>query len=474
MRQGTRLSGKSLERLAWLLVSLVGGLLGYFVWQTYLAVSQTYLLDLSTGKTLIAEPSSSRAFFRKTLYLPDKVRHAWLAIAGSETFTLQVNGRIIGRMKTLEPVARDIYDLTTALEPGKNVVAVEVVRFTFPEPAWVRLAGGYTTWEGRSHVICSDLTWRANIREGNILRVGKPLRWYEVDYDDVRWPRARPYPEETVLIYPPLVKNWPLLYATPPQGPWLWDPGGADLEVRLRRSLRFPFPGPHRIWIRLSGLCPYRLALNGETIAVRANAAPTFDILDVSPLIGWGENHFDLAVRRAPGRIGILAEIFVQQASGEIEIYRGDNGWIVPAGPGGKPPKAPALLAPYPSYPGFAMGQQLDQILFPWWYPWWSWATALIMVGGMSLLVWGHWRFWEDFWRRDRDAGQLRWRLAFFHLPAGLFLGIIWLLGFDVRFSPDWPYQNWVILTALAILVGGQILGGFWLRGREDNHVHSL
>ncbi len=70
----------------------------------------------------------------------------------------------------------------------------------FRNRAWVQVIGGYTTWEGKTHAIINDLTWRANIREENVLRTGKPLLWYEVLYDDVFWPRAMPYSGAKTII----------------------------------------------------------------------------------------------------------------------------------------------------------------------------------------------------------------------------------------------------------------------------------
>jgi hypothetical protein len=464
-------SDKSRERMAWFLVALVGMFLGYFIWRTYLIpIPQNYVLDFSNSEALIAAPSAPTAFFRKTLNLPCKVRHAWLAVAGSESFVLYVNGTAVGKelfKQTTEPVARNIYDLTANLGPGKNVLALQVYRNTFPEPAWVQVIGGYTTWEGKTHAITSDLTWRANIREENILRTGKPLLWSEVLYDDVLWPRARSYAGDKDY-YPARVESWPFVYATAPQGSWIWDSRGMDRETRLTRSLSCPFPGPQKIWIRLSGLCPYRLTLNGDTVAMRTKASQNFDIFDLKPLMRWGDNQLGLAIQRSPGKVGMMVEIFVQQPSGEIEVLRGDDGWAISTGGGGGIHPAPAVLAPYPSYPGATLSQMPNEISFPWWYWWWYGATFLLMAGGTGLIVVGLWWLWVYLWSRTSETQHLRWRLAFFHLPAGLFLGFIFLLGYDIRFPPDFPFQPWIIVTALALLVSGGVIGG-WSQSLERN-----
>ncbi|MDD5640173.1 MAG: hypothetical protein PHX53_00885 [Syntrophales bacterium] len=449
------------------------------MWRTYLApLPQSYVVNFSKSEVLSAASSGSAAFFRKELYLPTKIRQGWLAVASSDSFVLRVNGSKFGRMpfkKNTEPIARDIYDLTTKLQPGKNVLALEIQRNTFPEPAWVKVIGGYTTWDGRYVPIKSDTSWRANVREDNVLRTGKPLLWYQVDYDDVLWPQAKPYVRPRKESYSVRIQEWPLLYRTPPQSPWVWNSGGKDLETRMTRVLYYPSKGRGKVWLRLSALCPYRLTINGETVALRTKGEQNFDLFDLKPLMRRGENHLGLLVKRSPGQVGVLVEIFLQKASGKIEVIGGDNGWVISTGGSASIHPEPVAMAPYPSYPGTTLSQKVDTLLLPWWHTWWSGLTFLLMTGGMGLVVLGLWHLWTFFWGGPKNGDYnfaLRWRLAFFHLPAGLFLGYLFFLGYDIQFAPDFPFQPWIITTGLILILTGEMIACLTL-ARQTEPVYS-
>jgi len=463
---------KPSEAAAYLLVILIGGIWGYFCWQTYLipVTPPTYWLDFGDSDVITASQPTSKAFFRKTVHLPTPVRHAWVAVAASDAFTLYVNEVQVAKVLYPTSVVQNIYDLSPFLVVGKNVVALEVTRSTYPEPAWMRLMGGYTTWAGQPYTLKSDLTWKAHFREDNLLRAGQPpLRWYAVAFDDVRWHKARVYPHSQVTRYPVALQGWPLLYRTPPQGPWLWDPGGEALGVRLSRSLSLPFPGPRRVWVRISGLSPFRLSLNGQTAALRPQPEKGFHLYDLTPLIRWGENLLVLEVHKGSLGIGVIADLFVERASGEVEVLQGDTGWTALTGPGRQRLAPPVPLAPYPSFPGFPLAQNPRTLLYPWWHPWWYGGTALFCAVLAAFLTLGHWRLWAVLWQRSGDAMACRRFLAFFHWPTGLFLAAMFFLQFDISFPADWPFQTWVVLTALGLLLAGQLLGGGWYRWRKSS-----
>jgi hypothetical protein len=458
------------RKLSLLLIIIIGAFMGYFVCRTYIQPypSDTYRLDFADSQTLAADVAGPRAFFRKRLYLPTKVRHAWMAVAASESFTLYLNGEAIGHKEYPDPSSQDIYDLSTNLNPGKNVIAIEVTRDTHPNPAWLRVVGGYTTWDGETYPIKSDnVTWKASNLEKNILRTDKPLYWYDLAYDDVYWNKVNIYQGSDAQLKPAQLKAWPLLYATSPRGNWLWGMGNADQSVHLERTLHFPFPGPAEVWVRISGLCPYRLTLNGQTVAVRAEPEETFDLINLKPLVRWGENRFGISVQRAPRSANVLPEIVTQIGAIDSKGLRTDSGWTLALGTGQQKASLPVTLAPYPSFPGFTLRQEPGTINLPWWYPWRSGSIFLASMGLTALLVLEDYFFWGWFWQRRRRDPYLPDRLAILHLPAGLFLMAVWLLGYDPRVLPDWPFQTWVIVSALGLLLAGQLLAGCFCRKNQ-------
>jgi hypothetical protein len=456
-----------------ILVGAVGALLGLFIWRAYVVpVTLEYPLDFAGSKTISASPSDPAGYFRRTIYIPTAVRQAWLAVASSDSFVLRVNGKYIGRGHSFNLVAQDVFDLSLALSSGKNVIAVEVDRVTYPGPAWLRVRGGYSTADGVFHSIETDQTWKANNRLKDLIRGEMPsLKWYAVDYDDTLWPRALIYPTDKAPGFPVFCETWPAVFATPPKGPWLWGPEVAASRIHLQHSLYVSLREPEKIWIRISGLCPYRLSLNENVIAIRADSSPVFDLYDLKPVLQWGENQIGLDVQRAPGEVGVLVELFVERTSGELTIFRDASQWKLPPRPGQIESTTPVSLGTYTCFPKLPLLQSVQVLNLPWWSYWWSGITLLLFTAGTGLLVVGHWRFWEAIWGRKRDGSVLRRRLAFFHLPAGLFLVVIFFLGFDIRILPDWPFHTRFILIAIVLLVGGQLLGSIPLNPPQEDKL---
>lgn len=456
------------------LVLLTGLAWGAVLWRTYvMPLAPAQRLDFRESEVLTAREFSPRIFFRKTLHLPVRVRSAWAAVAAGENFVFLVNGQEVGKMGYPVAAVQEVYDLTPFLKPGKNVLALEVARATYPEPAWVRFTGGYVTWEGAAHTLKSDRTWRAVPRLENLLRSGPPLAWHAPAYDDRRWPQAAPYAGKDPTRLPTAPSIWPALLTLPPQGPWLWDADPAATVVRLGRTIDSPFPGPRRVWLRLSALCPYRLTVNGETVALRAQTSRSLDLYDLKPVWRRGENRVVVEVVRPPVWRGGLVELFLEDGRG-VTFLDGREGWALLHAEGeGEALLRPAVLAPYPSYPGAPLPQQVRALVLPWWHAWWAALSLILAAGGAAFLALGHWRLWEAVWRRSRSDPDLRSRLAFWHLPALLFLAGVYLLSFDLRFHPDLAYQGWVGLTALSLLMAGQFLGGLFHRpgGRADAEV---
>ena len=84
----------------------------------------------------------------------------------------------------------------------------------------------------------------------------------------------------------------------------------------------------------------------------------------------------------------------------------------------------------------------------------------MLFLAATALLAWAHWRLWAVIWRRAHPTPRTALHLAYFHLPAMLFFITMLLMGFDIRYHPDFPFQTWTILTALVLLEGGQVVGG--------------
>ena len=140
------------------------------------------------GDPTVGAPVAKR-YFRKTIELPEgqsPVRgQLWLTV--DDRFIAYVNGQRVGERNdwsALTPI-----DVTAALRPGRNVIAVEAENAPAPvadNPAGLIATVRVQFGDGASLVATSDETWRCT----NELQA-ESLDWNSLDFDDSGWVAAK-------------------------------------------------------------------------------------------------------------------------------------------------------------------------------------------------------------------------------------------------------------------------------------------
>ncbi|MBI2300736.1 MAG: PD40 domain-containing protein, partial [Armatimonadetes bacterium] len=126
--------------------------------------------------------SAGTACFRAWLELPADTRgmRAEAILTCDNAFTLYVNGRRVGRGTEWTQTRR--FDLTAALQPGRNLLAVQGLN-TLSGPAGL-LAKFAVTRPGADPVVrVTDGSWRCSLRE--------TAGWRDGAFDDSGWPTAQ-------------------------------------------------------------------------------------------------------------------------------------------------------------------------------------------------------------------------------------------------------------------------------------------
>jgi hypothetical protein len=115
-------------------------------------------------------------YFRKTVDLPTTPDAAYLKITADDEFRLWVNGSEIGSGDSWEELYR--FDLTRALRPGHNVIAVAATN-TLPGPAGLIAWGEIVLPDGASIPLRTDAGWKVS-EQG-------PNGWATTEFDDSAW-----------------------------------------------------------------------------------------------------------------------------------------------------------------------------------------------------------------------------------------------------------------------------------------------
>ncbi|HWP45758.1 MAG TPA: glycosyltransferase family 39 protein [Candidatus Limnocylindrales bacterium] len=534
-----------------LLVAGFGALLGYFVWNTYAnrTLIHSYPLSWGNAQWIATQTEAPQGYFRKNLYLPRKVNHAWIKVAAPDSYTLLVNGISVGK-KTFHAInVSGVYDITPYLRTGKNVIGVLVRLSVYPGTGRTLVEGAYVDDVNQETRFISDGTWKVKIVEE---RQGEgTILWSSPSFDDGNWPFAkvlgpanieRVYPlnvdygatedSVTAIEIPP---THPQLITEAPHGEWIWYP---DPEVRTAYFQKV-LDLSHRIrevWIRVAASQRYNLEVNGIEIAsIDQSLNPTIqststtnivtsttsiapvtptrstnripagvpqnpaegtgspapsksgqlsgslDIYNITPFIHPGSNRIGVSVHGERSSQALLVDGLMVHQNGEVEWFKSDSSWktlpvedlspqhSLETVPSKSLLKDARIVGKYPDLPWGLLKKNAKIITLPSNLQTIAWllllaymlAGALIMVFFWILSGYLRYRLNPESIRQKAGRSKLPVGLnqalsldTLAHVPPALFLGICYLLQYDVRFDYSFPFQPWIIAVAILLLIG--------------------
>lgn len=316
-----------INRLALSLLMILGFLVGMLGWNCFAPVSipvQAVSWE-ATSQWIMPTTPRHRFYLRRTITLPDYAQGGWLRFSADNDFVLYVNGRAIaeeysyfGRIprnslglgkyfseatQTLNDSSpydlrtgdiiqvrytRDwkltgYFDLTQYLQPGKNVIAVEV-QASHLHPRFLAEGAIYPTLDCTSLIrLDTGITdWRLSHLPVN----RQKLKWFDVDFPDQDWqfPKQVPVHETTysrlsVPIFDRLL-----------QGQWVTGDSGLQGSVHLQKSWILP-QVPYRAVARFAGDGQYHVLINDQLVhQTDADNPQQLHLYEVTSLLHPGAN----------------------------------------------------------------------------------------------------------------------------------------------------------------------------------------
>lgn len=285
---------------------LLAGLVAYAVCRWWFPF-RTVVRPWQMNAEWIAPPGepASEASFRHTVTIPGEVRNAWIAIAGTDSFELSVNGRTLSTQavsratspfqRTLTEPGQQIItspamfarqrpreyqwsgfrswrvpvfvDLTRHLRTGRNVICISVEsRTTSPR---LCAEGEALLRSGGRIAIRSGREWKASALPPRVAGI----EWTHASYLDEDWQHA-------VFATPPvggMLRTFdPGVFREPFTGEWMRSPLAAeDRPVTFETTWRID-GRPEEAWVRVLANRGYDLAINGRPVrsVVARSSAP--------------------------------------------------------------------------------------------------------------------------------------------------------------------------------------------------------
>lgn len=422
-------------------------------------VPHLYPLDLGRARWIFTADRSPIAYFSREIYVAQPIKDAWVALASGESnFKLRVNGTIVGESWSLERNASGVYDLAPYLKVGKNLLALNVRSANYRESARAAVAGGYVDSSGREVDIVSDGTWFAASRFDAQANLAIP--WYDPRFvqrgasasvGEGASPETLPFVPVPASLFSLRAPPW----RTAPA------PGVASAVFTGEFDLGTRYRG---VWVRIASPDSYALVLNGVRLFGRPNPAVGIEIHDIAHYVRNGTNTVDVRVS-SPGSLPRVALDVVVNKPGRAEAFVAAVPALLVQTSEGRPVAAGSAHAPEArsaTYGGPQWGQAPlpkkvvgDPVPLPWLVPFFARiAFFALLVFAVALADW----LLQGILIRSVDRAltlhdALR-RDAILRLPVLLFLGTIYVLGFDVRFDPGFPYRlRWVAVAVLLLFV---------------------
>src|SRR5207249_1870376 len=250
------------RRWSLVLVLLCGALLGLFVLRTFASpLYRQYQLDFGAAQWIEPAEFAPVAYFRREIFLNAEPEQAWLEAAATDSFKIIINDTTVGTETNLKMRVAQIYDVKRFLKPGTNVIAISVVRNSYPGSAQLLVCGGFKEPGGNTGSFISDEQWRVTPRTGIVQGTEE---WVSPLVQEQVWPNAR---RATIMEHPvhiTWVERNPLLLRLPPSGKWI-TAENASREAVFSASVHAERARPET-WIQVASSGSLDLLVNGKLI----------------------------------------------------------------------------------------------------------------------------------------------------------------------------------------------------------------
>jgi 4-amino-4-deoxy-L-arabinose transferase-like glycosyltransferase len=471
------------------LVVLYGALLGHIAWTTLFGYApQAHVPTWTAPWIVLPGGTISQTYYRKKIYISEAPRRASLKIIAPDAYTIYLNGEPVGNALSLFRNVTGVYDITSRLEIGTNVLAVLTTRRTYPGTARIAVEGEYEDWHGTRVPIVSDATWKVAPYRQRQPDAG-PL-WLDRHFDDTNWEKAKtdgtPGPDDHgTVLFPPWIFTGTL------DGYWVWPQEATADKGYFRHTLDLP-SGPRDAWLRVATSAGFSLVVNGVPIAEQEGpsqeALPSqplrVHIYDVTPYLRRGPNSIALKAYTKRTDRRVYADGLIVERSGKEHLLGTSSAWRSSAVP--PPGWAERAYDDSGWAPSVALGritpkdgQLTHRIEVP--YPPISyrakvlalWIGALALGALVAIVL----------WRLGAAARVRRWRGELdealsgqspaFAVAAAALIGVL-LARYDFRIDPAFPYRPGVILAGLGVLFALQALLIFWRPSApEEDRAHD-
>ncbi len=458
---------KTISPLALIIIFISILLHGQFSWNTWLSSPpEEYPLEFNSAKWIGIKGNLPQGYYRKEVYINEQVKNGWLKIAASDSYQLYVNGKLAGQKIFTSTEVAGIYDITSNLLIGKNVIAVCVRRFNIKQVNKVIVEFGYEDRGGIKRIIPTDNTWKVTPVEewqahGEIL-------WNEAEFNDFAWESVSLISSEDNKRY--FVNIDPVLFEKPPEGYWIWGTDSSLSSVVLQYS---PLISGRikKAWLRVAIDGKYQLYINDQRVGSSEISAGYLDIYNIAQFIKRGKNVITIVASKEPSSPGVLIDGFVIDRE-NVHRFTENNWGVTSLNNKVFRPVTPSALYNLQS-DGVLIKRFVDPLLSGT-FRFQTLITQLLWLFSVGVLWISVWIGCSFLIHRIYGITLSKALLvdSVTHLPSILLLSFLYLLKYDINHNISFPYQERFIIGSILLIFLFKIV--FMLDRYLNIRVHPL
>lgn len=291
--------------------------------------------------------ASASGYYRTELMIDSLATKAILQVAAPDHFEVYVNGKKAGANSFTSIVASGIYDITSMLDVGPNLIAIRVVKKTYSGAASLIVNGYWQDSINHRHSIVTDTeSWRVSTKQES--QAAGDVSWYDEQFIDDQWEKPAPYtPQDHEIIQDLSVP--PELYAEFPKGEWIWSRDTSALNGTFRRNFDLDGSGIDSAWLGIATNGTYKLAVNDNLLLTGSPGNSNMDTFNIGRYLKLGHNNITVEITsHQPGiRLAVAARVLVDGKRVELSS---DQNWLA------KSTTVPAVQSADDWYKAFLLG----------------------------------------------------------------------------------------------------------------------
>ncbi len=128
--------------------------------------NRTYLAEWDNAHWIAPKKASASGYYRTELMIDSLATKAILQVAAPDHFEVYVNGKKAAANSFTSILTTGIYDITSMLDVGMNLIAIRVVKKTYSGSASLIVNGYWQDSINHRHSIVTDTdSWRVSTKQ---------------------------------------------------------------------------------------------------------------------------------------------------------------------------------------------------------------------------------------------------------------------------------------------------------------------